>query len=248
MTEKYKFKFPSNIVCPHCGKAGNVWYIDNEVYSAVCTECHQFIRKDEKSMTCLDSVDNNKDINTDNKNEYDVIIIGAGSGGIYCAKELIDKYPDLKILMLEKGSSIEKRNCPIVNNRVKNCVHCENGCFIMNGFGGAGAFSDGKYVITNEYGGNLKDYVGEDTATSLMEYVDKINIQILSDYNIPLYDSRNATFNTELAPFYAWKGQICCVKEEPFSESTFGPELAQRVGKFLEDLIPLYDYFTQFKV
>ena len=197
MTEKYKFKFPSNIICPHCGKAGNVWYIDSEVYSAVCTECHQFIRKNEKSMTCLDNVDNSKDINTDAKNEYDVIIIGAGSGGIYCAKELIDKYPNLKILMLEKGSSIEKRNCPIVNNRVKNCIHCENGCSIMNGFGGAGAFSDGKYVITNEYGGNLKDYVGEDIATSLMEYVDKINTQILSDYNIPLYDSRNATFNKQ---------------------------------------------------
>lgn len=52
----------------------------------------------------------------------------------------------------------------------------------------------------------------------------------------------------ELAPFYAWKGQICCIKEEPFSEDTFGPELAQRVGKFLEDLIPLYDYFTRFQV
>ena len=127
---------------------------------------------------------------------YDVIIIGAGPGGIYCAKELIDNKPDLEILLIEKGNSLDKRICPINEGVTEHCVNC-NSCSIMNGFGGAGAFSDGKYVITNEYGGTLGEYIGKDTANSLMHYVDSINGNILWNYAVPLYDSKNATFGKE---------------------------------------------------
>ena len=85
---------------------------------------------------------------------YDIIIIGAGPGGIFSAYELATKRPDLKIAVFEAGNRLEKRKCPIDGKRVTKCIHCKT-CAIMNGFGGAGAFSDGKYNSTNEFGGTL---------------------------------------------------------------------------------------------
>lgn len=107
---------------------------------------------------------------------YDVIIIGAGPGGIFSAYELLKQKPDVKIGVFETGSPLEKRKCPIDGKKIKSCIHCKT-CAIMNGFGGAGAFSDGKYNITNEFGGDLYHYVGNEEAIELMEYVDKINCQ-----------------------------------------------------------------------
>lgn len=127
--------------------------------------------------------------------KYDVIIIGAGPGGIYCAKELIDSCPDMNILILEKGTDLESRICPINSGKVSNCINCKT-CSIMNGFGGAGAYSDGKYVITNSYGGNLYDYIGNNTALELMHYVDNINQSYLRE-NVKLYDSKISSFNKE---------------------------------------------------
>ncbi len=106
--------------------------------------------------------------------KYDTVIIGAGPGGIFTAYELKKLRESERIAIIECGSPLEKRKCPIDGVRVKSCVHCSP-CAIMNGFGGAGAFSDGKYNITNEFGGSLHEYVGKDTATELMEYVDEIN-------------------------------------------------------------------------
>ncbi len=105
---------------------------------------------------------------------YDTVIIGAGPGGIFTAYELKKLRRDERIAIIECGNPLEKRKCPIDGVRIKSCVHCSP-CAIMNGFGGAGAFSDGKYNITNEFGGSLHEYVGKDTATALMEYVDEIN-------------------------------------------------------------------------
>ncbi len=105
---------------------------------------------------------------------YDTVIIGAGPGGIFTAYELKKLRSDERIAIIECGNPLEKRKCPIDGVRIKSCVHCTP-CAIMNGFGGAGAFSDGKYNITNEFGGNLHEYVGKETATALMEYVDEIN-------------------------------------------------------------------------
>ena len=107
--------------------------------------------------------------------QYDVIIIGAGPGGIYSAWELAMKKPELKIAVFEKGRELEKRKCPINGDTVKNCVGCPS-CAIMSGFGGAGAFSDGKYNITNEFGGTLHEYIGKKKAMELMRYVDDINM------------------------------------------------------------------------
>ena len=107
--------------------------------------------------------------------QYDVIIIGAGPGGIYSAWEMAMKKPELKIAVFEKGRELENRKCPINGDTVKNCVGCPS-CAIMSGFGGAGAFSDGKYNITNEFGGTLHEYIGKKKAMELMRYVDDINM------------------------------------------------------------------------
>lgn len=106
---------------------------------------------------------------------YDVIIIGAGPGGIFTAYELMQKNPELKVAVMESGYELSKRHCPIDGKKIKSCIGCKS-CSIMSGFGGAGAFSDGKYNITNDFGGTLYEYIGKETATELMEYVDKINL------------------------------------------------------------------------
>ena len=107
---------------------------------------------------------------------YDVIIIGAGPGGIFSAYELMLKKPALKIAVFESGYSLEKRRCPIDGDKVKTCIKCDT-CAIMSGFGGAGAFSDGKYNITNDFGGTLYEHIGRAKALDLMKYVDQINVE-----------------------------------------------------------------------
>lgn len=107
---------------------------------------------------------------------YDVLIIGAGPGGIYSAYELINKNPNLKIAVFEAGHALSKRKCPIDGEKIKSCINCPT-CSIMSGFGGAGAFSDGKYNITNDFGGTLFEYIGKNQALNLMKYVDDINMK-----------------------------------------------------------------------
>ena len=106
---------------------------------------------------------------------YDVIIIGAGPGGIFSAYELTKKAPGLKVAVFEAGQPLEKRKCPIDGKKVKSCIKCET-CAIMRGFGGAGAFSDGKYNITNDFGGTLYEHIGKEKALEIMHYVDEINL------------------------------------------------------------------------
>lgn len=105
----------------------------------------------------------------------DVLIIGAGPGGIFTAYELMERKPELKIAVFEMGHELSKRKCPIDGDKIKSCIHCKS-CSIMSGFGGAGAFSDGKYNITNDFGGTLYEYIGKKAAIEYMEYVDKINL------------------------------------------------------------------------
>ena len=107
---------------------------------------------------------------------YDVLIIGAGPGGIFAAYELMEKNPKMKIAVFEMGHELKKRHCPIDGEKIKSCIHCKS-CSIMSGFGGAGAFSDGKYNITNDFGGTLYQYIGKKVALELMEYVDMINLK-----------------------------------------------------------------------
>ena len=106
---------------------------------------------------------------------FDVIIIGAGPGGIFSAYELMQQKPDLKVAVFESGHPLQKRHCPIDGEKIKSCIGCKS-CSIMSGFGGAGAFSDGKYNITNDFGGTLYEYIGRKKALELMHYVDDINM------------------------------------------------------------------------
>ncbi len=108
--------------------------------------------------------------------QYDIIIVGAGPGGIFSAYELAKERSELKIAVFEAGHALEERHCPIDGDRVKSCIGCKS-CSIMSGFGGAGAFSDGKYNITNDFGGTLHQYIGKRQAIDLMEYVDAINME-----------------------------------------------------------------------
>lgn len=108
--------------------------------------------------------------------DYDIIITGAGPGGIFALYELARLGKNLKIAVFEAGHSLENRKCPIGNGKIVSCIHCQS-CSIMNGFGGAGAFSDGKYNITNQFGGTLYEYIGKEKAIGLMNYVDKLNLK-----------------------------------------------------------------------
>ena len=125
----------------------------------------------------------------------DVIIIGAGPGGIFAAYELVQQNPELRIAVFEAGHSLDKRSCPIDGKKIKSCISCKS-CSIMSGFGGAGAFSDGKYNITNDFGGTLYEYIGKKHALELMRYVDKINLSYGGE-GTKLYSTAGSRFKTE---------------------------------------------------
>jgi len=116
--------------------------------------------------------------------KYDVVIIGAGPMGIFTAYELMLKAPQLKVLLIDKGNDIYHRTCPILSRKIKQCpkdmygnIGCKPACSITCGFGGAGAYSDGKFNITNEFGGWMSDYLDEEEVLDLIRYVDKINLK-----------------------------------------------------------------------
>ena len=125
---------------------------------------------------------------------YDVIIIGAGPGGIFAAYELMQHRPELKVAVFEAGHPLHKRSCPIDGEKIKSCIGCKS-CSIMSGFGGAGAFSDGKYNITNDFGGTLHEYIGKKQAMELMHYVDEINMRYGGE-GTKLYTTAGSRFKT----------------------------------------------------
>ena len=125
---------------------------------------------------------------------YDVIIIGAGPGGIFAAYELMQQKPDIKVAVFEAGHALNKRRCPIDGDKIKTCIGCKS-CSIMSGFGGAGAFSDGKYNITNDFGGTLYEYIGKKQALDLMKYVDEINLKYGGE-GTKLYTTAGSQFKT----------------------------------------------------
>ena len=127
--------------------------------------------------------------------KYDVIIIGAGPGGIFSAYELLEKCPGMQIAVFEAGHELKKRRCPIDGVKVKACIGCKS-CSIMSGFGGAGAFSDGKYNITNDFGGTLHEYIGKSEALELMRYVDEINMRYGGE-GTRLYTTAGTRFKKE---------------------------------------------------
>jgi len=104
--------------------------------------------------------------------KYDVIIVGAGPAGIFTALELVKEATELSILIVEKGKKLESRQCPAKEKNI-SCIRC-NPCSIVNGWGGAGAFSDGKLTLTTEFGGWLDEYISRSQVMELIEYVDSI--------------------------------------------------------------------------
>ncbi len=131
--------------------------------------------------------------------KYDVIVIGAGPAGIFTCYELALKAPNLSVLLVDKGRDIYKRSCPILQKKLAKCppstqlkttAGCNPACSITNGFGGAGAYSDGKFNITTEFGGWLTEYMQPSEVLNLIKYVDEINLthganSMLSDPTTP---------------------------------------------------------------
>lgn len=120
---------------------------------------------------------------------YDVAIVGGGPAAIFAAYELVLNFPNLKVIMFEEGNDIYNRTCPIVENKVKECISCPV-CAVMRGFGGAGAFSDGKYNLTTKFGGWLTDYLSEEEVLNLIRYIDKINLEFGAPDKV--YSSENS--------------------------------------------------------
>jgi len=118
--------------------------------------------------------------------KYDVIIVGAGPAGIFTSYELSLKAPEKKVLLIDKGHNIYDRRCPILEEKIKLCpppagkkdfAGCLPACSITGGFGGAGAYSDGKFNITTEFGGWMTDYLNPSKVLDLINYVDAINLK-----------------------------------------------------------------------
>ncbi|MEH7454702.1 NAD(P)/FAD-dependent oxidoreductase [Gottfriedia acidiceleris] len=117
---------------------------------------------------------------------YDVIVVGAGPAGIFTCYELTLKMPNAKVLLVDKGHDIFARHCPILQKKIEKCPPaagkkefsgCLPACSITNGFGGAGAYSDGKFNITSEFGGWMTDYLSDSQVVELIKYVDEINLE-----------------------------------------------------------------------
>ena len=116
--------------------------------------------------------------------KYDVAIVGAGPSGYFLAFELVKKNPELKVVLIDRGLEIRKRNCPVLQHKIDRCPlnstrgfrECHPACSMTSGFGGAGAYSDGKFNITTEFGGWLQDYMDDDELMDLITYVDEINL------------------------------------------------------------------------
>ena len=140
-------------------------------------------------------------MNNELKNKYDVILVGAGPAGIFCAYELMLKSPELSVLLIDKGHNIYDRKCPILLKKIDKCPHNKNGftacspsCSMTSGFGGCGAYSDGKFNITNEFGGWMGEYLPDEEVLELINYVDGINLkhgahpELTNPYTKEVYD------------------------------------------------------------
>ena len=128
--------------------------------------------------------------------KYDVILVGAGPAGYFAAYEFTKLNPSLKVALIDRGASILKRKCPVLEHKIQKCPiaskkgECYPACSITNGFGGAGAYSDGKFNITTEFGGWLSDYMSEEELIGLIHYIDDINLsfgatKVITNPNTP---------------------------------------------------------------
>jgi len=160
------------------------------------------------------------------KKYYDVIIIGAGPAGIFTALELIKK-GNISILIIEKGKKIEKRECPI-RTKGGGCYHCIP-CSILSGWGGAGAFSDGKLNLSTEIGGQLDNYIERKEVAKLIQYTDKMYLEFGAEKNV---------FGTQKEDIDSLK------KEASFAGLKLIPTIIRHLGteKSVEILQRMQDY------
>ena len=128
--------------------------------------------------------------------DYDVIAIGAGAAGAFMAYEFKKLNTDKKILVIDEGRAVSNRTCPITEGKVDHCIGCKP-CNIMYGFGGAGTLSDGKYNITTNFGGDVHQYIGEDKAMELMEYVDSVLMNFDGGDDLTLYSTDKNDLKTK---------------------------------------------------
>lgn len=150
---------------------------------------------------------------------YDVIIIGAGPAGIFTALELDKLAPEMKVLMVDSGSTIDNRSCPA--RTTGKCAHCKT-CSIMNGWAGAGAFSDGKLSLSEEIGGNITDYMSVEKARELIKYADGIYLE----YGAPDIVYGNDNKFTEKLSYAARKENIRLI---PYPVRHMGTEYSYKV-------------------
>ena len=127
-------------------------------------------------------------------NKYDVIIVGSGASGVFASYEFKKLNSNLKVLVIDKGNTIYRRQCPIKTGQVESCIGCKP-CNIMNGYGGAGTLSDGKYNITTNFGGQMHDYLGKEESIELMEYVDSVLCRF-DGGNSKLYETSASNLKT----------------------------------------------------
>ena len=161
--------------------------------------------------------------------KYDLIIVGAGPSGIFTALELNKARPDKKILILEQGKPIEKRNCP--KDKTKICINCQPYCNITTGFSGAGAFSDGKLSLSPEVGGDLPELIGFDFTQELIEYTDAIYLEFGADSRVEGLEAKEEIKEIRRKAIEAGLKLVDC----PIRH--LGTERAQEIYKRIEDYI-----------
>lgn len=158
--------------------------------------------------------------------KYDVIVVGCGPAGIFTALELLKEKSDIKLLMFDKGNSIKVRKCP--KSKTINCVSC-NPCNISCGFGGAGAFSDGKLSLSKDVGGWLEDYIGADELNKLINYVDDIYLSYGGNKEI--------SFNKEFADNFEYECNKYGLKFVKCPIRHLGTEKSAKIMELMYDYI-----------
>ncbi len=161
--------------------------------------------------------------------KYDLIIVGAGPSGAFTALEFIRKNKDKNVLLIEKGSPIEKRRCP--KEKTKKCVNCKPYCHITTGFSGAGAFSDGKLSLSPEVGGDLPELIGYDIAQELIDYTDNIYLEFGADSKIEGIEGKEEIKEIRRKAIEAGLKLVDC----PIRH--LGTEKAQEIYKKIEDYL-----------
>ena len=175
--------------------------------------------------------------------KYDLIIVGAGPSGIFTALESIRRDEKRSILLIEKGSAIEKRRCP--KEKTKECVSCKPYCHITTGFSGAGAFSDGKLSLSPEVGGDLPELIGYEFTKELIDYTDNIYLEFGADIKVEGVDSKEEVKEIRRKAIEAGLKLVDCPIRHLGTEKA--QEIYQRIENYLIDMGVEIRFGTQAK-